>query len=127
MAPTYSIMKFLRFPNKFYISALNGDIDIMDQLHYREIPILFSSNKIENNRHILAEIGLPPNARFICFHNRDSLYLKKYFPDHDYSDHQYRDTVFSNYIPGLEALTMRGYYILRIGKVVAGNTPPHIN
>ncbi len=127
MAPTYSIMKFLRIPNKFYISALNGDRDIMDQLHYQETPILFSSNKVEKNRHILEEIGLPPNARFICFHNRDSLYLKKNFPDHDYSDHQYRDTTLSNYIPGLEALTMRGYYILRMGKVVAGNMPPHIN
>ena len=127
MAPTYSIMKFLRFPNKFFNSAFNGDRDILDQLHYQQKPNLFSSNQIENNRQIMAEIGLPQNAKFICFHNRDSLYLRKNFPEQDYSDHDYRDSKLSNYISGLEALALRGYYILRMGKEVAENITPDIN
>jgi putative glycosyltransferase (TIGR04372 family) len=117
MAPIYTVMKFLRLPKGFFLTAVNGDRDTLDHLFYQTNQMTLTDQQINAFRQELAKIGLPLNAKFICFHNRDSEYLKEIYPNQDYSHHDCRDTTFSNYVMALEALANRGYYILRMGKV----------
>lgn len=65
----------------------------------------------------LAEMGLKPGSKFICFHGRDSSYLNSVYPG-DWSYHDYRDVDIKNYLPAIEELTQRGYFAIRMGKKV---------
>jgi putative glycosyltransferase (TIGR04372 family) len=63
-------------------------------------------------------LGVPPGARIVCFHFRDSAYLTEAYPHQDWSYHDFRDVDPENYRPMAEALAERGYYVLRFGSVV---------
>jgi putative glycosyltransferase (TIGR04372 family) len=66
----------------------------------------------------LRDLGIPENTPFVCFHARDSAYLKKMTPNFDSSYHDYRDSNINNYIAGAEELARRGMYAIRMGAVV---------
>ncbi|MBU1932044.1 TIGR04372 family glycosyltransferase [Patescibacteria group bacterium] len=63
-------------------------------------------------------LGVPGNAPFVCFHARDSAYLKTIYDHFDTSYHDYRDSNINNYVPAAEELTRRGYYAIRMGSIV---------
>lgn len=123
MAPIYTVMKRIKMPRRFFIEAHSRDRDLTDSLRLVQPPTLFTSFQIKEFREVLSRIGLPENAKYICFHHRDSAYLKNAFPGEDYSYHSYRDSSLKNYIPGLEKLTERGYYVVRMGNVTAEKLP----
>jgi len=79
--------------------------------------LAFSKEEAELGRSNLEAIGVK-NADYICVLCRDSAYLKSAFPKADFSYHSYRNVDISSYIPALEMLTDRGYYVLRMGSVV---------
>lgn len=66
----------------------------------------------------LLAMGLPVGASFICFHARDSAYLKIIYPNLDTLYHDYRDSSIYNYVAAANELTRRGYYAIRMGAVV---------
>lgn len=65
----------------------------------------------------LDKIGLSKNDKFICLMNRDNYYLEKIYPGVDWSYHDYRDSDIDNYLLAAEALTERGYFVFRMGKL----------
>lgn len=67
----------------------------------------------------LRELGVPVGADFICFHARDSSYLKTIYPQWDYSYHDHRDGNVHNFVLAAENLASRGIYSLRMGAVVS--------
>lgn len=76
----------------------------------------------EEERKGLAEmnkLGIPNNASYICLHARDPYYLQEVFPSADFRYHSYRDSNIHNCLLAAEELTRRGYYIIRMGSVVA--------
>ena len=59
---------------------------------------------------------MPPDARWICMHNRVSAYFTKKFGG-DWSYHDYRNFDVQRMVSAAEELTRRGYYVVRVGSV----------
>ena len=67
---------------------------------------------------LLEHMGIPANAHWICIHNRDSAYLDKMLGGR-WAYHDYRDFSVQTMIDAAEEMTRRGYYVLRMGAIVA--------
>ncbi|MCX5696383.1 MAG: TIGR04372 family glycosyltransferase [Candidatus Omnitrophica bacterium] len=94
------------------------------------IPPHLSFSAAEEKRGLegMRKMGIPDNSPFICFHVRDSAYLKATMHSEGYS-YAFRDSTISNYIPALEGLTRRNYFVIRMGAAVKdklGTTNPKI-
>jgi putative glycosyltransferase (TIGR04372 family) len=61
-------------------------------------------------------IGSKP---FVCFYARDNKFLQHHFPEDDWSYHNYRDANIDNYVDAVNYLVDRGYYAVRVGKLVS--------
>ena len=66
-----------------------------------------------------AALGIPLVGQFVCFHARDSSYLREKHPGVDWHYHDYRDSLIGNYISAAEELTRRGLWAVRIGEIAA--------
>lgn len=66
----------------------------------------------------LQELGIPAGRPFVCFHSRDSAYLDKVLPNHNWRSHDYRDSNIKNFTPAAEELVDQGYFAVRMGAVV---------
>jgi putative glycosyltransferase (TIGR04372 family) len=66
-------------------------------------------DEIRTGLAIQGQMGIPTNARIVVLHNREPGYL----PQLTY--HSYRDAHIENFIPAVEYLTSRGYWVIRIG------------
>jgi putative glycosyltransferase (TIGR04372 family) len=66
-------------------------------------------DEIRNGLAIQGQIGIPSNGRIVVLHNREPGYL----PQLTY--HSGRDAHIENFIPAIEYLTDRGYWVVRIG------------
>lgn len=74
-------------------------------------PRLFSLtyDEIRTGLAIQGQMGIPTNAKIVVLHNRELGYL----PQLTY--HSYRDAHIENFIPAIEYLTDRGYWVIRVG------------
>ena len=93
--------------------------------------LFFTAEEENFGRKALREIGIPDEARFICFHARDSSYLNTASASSglDWQYHNYRDSSIHNVIPAAEELARRGYWAIRMGAVVKerlNSTTPQI-
>ena len=70
-------------------------------------------------RRLLRSLGIPEGAKWVCLFVRDSAYLSAKLPGIDWSYHDYRDSDISECIPTAVELVRRGYYVIRVGEVVA--------
>ena len=75
-------------------------------------------NKEEKNKgeKFLSEIGIPKNSKFVCLNVRDNAYLKKNFPNKDFSYHDYRNWKISNFEEAIRYLISEKIYVIRVGK-----------
>ena len=55
------------------------------------------------------QMGIPSDAQIVVLHNREPGYLPKL------AYHSYRDAHIENFIPAIEYLTGRGYWVVRVG------------
>lgn len=94
------------------------DRDINGVLKLVQPHLTFRPEEEEKGQAGLRGLGVPKGALFVCFHARDSVYLKNIYPNLDTSYHNYRDSNIHNYLPAVEELTRRGYYAIRMGAVV---------
>jgi putative glycosyltransferase (TIGR04372 family) len=78
----------------------------------------FSSEEHQRGRELLEQLGIPAGAPWICIHNRDSTYLDKALGG-QWAYHDYRDFSIHTMISAAEELILRGYYVIRIGSIVA--------
>jgi len=79
----------------------------------------------------LLQLGIPSGSSFICFHNRDSVFMDKVKKDYDWRYHNFRDSSIHNYLDAAEEMTERGYYAVRLGakvnEIVDSNNPKIID
>lgn len=68
----------------------------------------------------LKKMGIGPDDWFVCFHNRDSVYLDRIYGFKDWSYHDYRDCSITNFIPAMEYIASLGGYAIRMGQYMAG-------
>jgi len=85
--------------------------------------IAFKPEEEQLGRKLLNGLGIEEGKSFICFHARDSVYLKAVYGQRDWSYHDYRDSNIKNYIPAVEKITEEGIYALRTGAEVAEKLP----
>ena len=83
-----------------------------------KLVLRFTSEEEVSGQKMLANLGLSDGTPFVCFHTRDSAYLKSQFPGKDWGYHDYRDTSIRQYIPAVERLISKGYLAVRMGAVV---------
>jgi len=71
--------------------------------------VVISDREKNKGREILADLGVPVDAWFVCIHVREANYL----PTLKY--HSYRDNTFSNYGKAIESIVSLGGYVIRMG------------
>lgn len=65
------------------------------------------------------QLGIPADKPFVCLLVRDSKYLQVHMSQtEDWKYHEYRDANIENYIPAIEFLIKKGFYVVRMGKHV---------
>ncbi len=58
------------------------------------------------------------NKKYICLIVRDSSYLKKKYPNNDWTYHNHRDSDIELFIDAANYLTKLGYHVIRMGESV---------
>ena len=111
--------KYLNFLSDHSLNISDHDRDINDLFNKFESSFYFTDQEIKNGENILKKMGIQKNSEFVCFTVRDSAYLDSNFKDFDFSYHNYRDCNIENFLLAAETLADRGYYVLRMGKVVS--------
>ena len=77
----------------------------------------FNTDEEAMGREALDALGLSSDAKYMCFHARDSAYLDRYGGETDFSYHNYRDSNIKNYLGAAEEMVRRGYFAIRMGSV----------
>ncbi len=80
----------------------------------------FTEDEESRGKAGLRAMGIPEGLEFICVHARDSVYLPTLSPREDHTCNDYRDANIQNYVLAAETLAERGYFVVRMGAVVAG-------
>ena len=94
-------------------------LDVHNLLDIYPPRLKFTETQFEQGRKGLAELGIKPTDRFVCFIVRDLAYTKKAFPEKDMSYHDFRNCDVNDYVAGAEALADRGLFVLRMGSIVS--------
>lgn len=81
--------------------------------------ISFTAAEEARGRRGLAAMGIGENDWFVCFHNRDSAYLRRFDPAKDWSYHDYRDCSVRDFLPAAEFVGRRGGFAVRMGSAVS--------
>ncbi|MBI4061179.1 MAG: TIGR04372 family glycosyltransferase [Elusimicrobia bacterium] len=87
---------------------------------------VFTAQEEERGRRLLASMGVPEGAPFICFMARDTAYLDKFHPHKtraQWSYHDYRNCSAENFLLAAERLAEKGIYSLRMGAAVEKPLP----
>ena len=93
-------------------------------LNYPALLHFTSSEKLAG-KNLLQALGVTSDAPWVCIHNRDAEYLNtkvapsKSSPEKSWGYHNYRDFSAKSMVLAAEELTKRGYFVLRMGAVVA--------
>ncbi|MGK5091544.1 TIGR04372 family glycosyltransferase [Deltaproteobacteria bacterium TL4] len=78
----------------------------------------FTTEEEQRGRALLAQLGIPPDSKWICIHNRDSAYLDQTLGHiQQWSYHDYRDFSVQSMLSAAEELTKRGYFVIRMGSI----------
>ena len=81
--------------------------------------ISFTYEEDRRGQELLKQLGIPAGVPWVCIHNRDSAYLAESQPTVNWGYHDYRDFSVQTMASAAEELTQRGYYVLRMGSIVA--------
>ncbi len=81
--------------------------------------IAFSIAEQRRGTDLLRALGIPSGASWVCIHNRDSSYLEQTFKIGPWLYHDFRDFTVGSLALAARELARRGYYVLRMGKVVS--------
>ena len=89
-------------------------------LFAKTVPHLFFINhEILMANVIMGRLGLVPNTRFVCLLVRDSSYLTYWYSKPESDHYSHRNSDISNYKKAALYLAEKGYFVLRMGKIVA--------
>ena len=80
--------------------------------------LAFTEEEKMRGRELIRRLTIPPDAQWVCIHNRDSIYLDK-MDDRRYAYHDYRNFSVQSLKAASDELVQRGYHVLRVGSVVS--------
>ena len=101
-----------------YLPAVSriGSRDVHGLLPQIKPQLKFTNDENKRGWEFLKIIGLNENDKYVCLVIRDSAYLKTY--NDIYMYHNYRDSDIDTYEHAALTLAKKGYWVLRMGKVV---------
>jgi len=89
-----------------------------DKLPHSKNNIKFNSDEIKRGQSELFEkFGIGKEDKFVCFLIRDQAFLKKMYPNQNFDYHEYRNIDSDKFIEAAKALSERGYYVFRMGRI----------
>jgi len=78
--------------------------------------LFFNDEEHNKGKKILKELGVNPDAEFVCVHARDNSFTdSKQKRDDFWVDNDFRDCSIDNFIDALEYLADKGIYVIRLG------------
>jgi putative glycosyltransferase (TIGR04372 family) len=92
-----------------------NDRDVMNLMAGSEAHISFTDEEEERGRRFLESVGIKDGTPYICLNVRDSGYYNR-FSSNALQGH--RDSSIENYVLASEALVDRGFFVLRMGRMV---------
>jgi len=136
-------MTIIRLPKKVYANqffiTLSFEKSILHKLGlYRVLPMntneyrefnstppltSFTRQEEEKGRKLLERMGIPQRGWFVCFHARESAYLKAHLGTDNVSYYQFRDCDIENYLKAAQYVTSKGGYAVRMGEKVEKALP----
>ena len=79
----------------------------------------FSTAELQRGEVLLKALGIPSGASWVCVHNRDGSYLEETFGIGPWFYHNFRDFSVDCFSLVAKELIGRGYYVVRMGKIVS--------
>lgn len=102
--------------------ALSGLLHDYSKLLSTPPCLFFTDDEIRLGRQLQQQLGIPLGARWICIHNRDEVFLDKTIGG-NWAYHGYRNFSIQSMLLAAEKLSIRGYFIVRIGSHAAEKLP----
>jgi len=102
--------------NKKFMNGIKKE-SLKKMVQVNDTFIDFKKKEIEVGRNYLKKIGTT-EYNFICFHARDSAYLKRFDNKRDWNYHNFRDCNIFNYIFSMQEMSKKNFYSFRMGSVV---------
>lgn len=93
------------------------DRDVHNLLDRFPAHLKFTNEENYRGQKGLEAMGISDKSKFVCLNVRDSAYLNNYLAS-DCTYHNYRDSNIQNYVLAAEALTEKGYFVIRMGALV---------
>ena len=121
LSPIYELNSYVPGGSIHQINFPSNDRDVHNLIEDSSPTITFTEQEIELGEAGIKDLGVLPNEPFVCLIVRDNAYLKRHLKSKDneaYSYHNYRDCDIKNYLLTAEELTKKGYYVVRMGKIV---------
>ena len=112
LAPIHKLNSLLPGGEKYIAKSTFHDRDIKNVLDIHPPTLSFSEKEVKEGQEILLQMGVPTGKPYVCLLIRDQAYHKNM----EYTN--YRNADIANFIPALEELTKRGFYVIRMGKRV---------
>ena len=122
----YKFIFWLCYSLNYWFKKNNivNKLDINNVIYTKLTKKTFSIS-INNDLYIkklLEKFNLDPNKKFICIHNRDSLYLKKTYPGINFSYHDNRNFKISNIELAAKYFVNNNYNVIRLGSITEEST-----
>ena len=91
------------------------DRDVHGLLRKTAPHLHFTFEENQRGRAAMQQLGLPEDARFVCFHSRDSGYSALNISPEQIRMYGCRNSAIETYLPAAEKLAEMGYFVLRLG------------
>ena len=117
----YLADKMVPFGAKALIPArhLTGSRDRRGIYYSTNVHLDFTPEEERRGQKILENIGIESHEKVVCLIVRDSAYLNVEQGSRNWEYHSYRDTDIRNYEKVVDQLIEKGYWVLRMGKLVS--------
>lgn len=104
---------------KVTFESASGANDPLGLLQKIQTPHLkFTLKEIAQGERLISTLGVSHHAKIVCLIVRDSAYLNAHLPGLDWSYHNFRDVDVDTFKLTALFLAEKGYYVVRMGKVV---------
>jgi len=122
LKPLLDLTKFLSKFFKIFNKHWEGFGYHRDIYHFQEktgTQLSFTKDElIRGKKEVFEKFGITKKSKFACVAIRDEAYLKKEFPEKDFSFHNPRNTSMEKFIPAIKEIVKKDYYVFRMGKHV---------
>ena len=103
---------------KIHNFQLNQERDFKNLVYKKEPFFYLNDDEKKRGKEFLEKFNMKLGDKYVCLCVRDSMYLKKTFPNKDFSYHDYRDHDIENFYLMADTLTNLGYRVFRMGNAV---------